>query len=429
MTIISTLAGAMLIMVATIGVAATDSEGSGKSYPDGHGGEVFFPRGDESFADDVVTFKVGDPGPGEENADPQQVLGIPDYAPDQGGFVTLGCAGELVLRFTDNRLIDIPGPDLYVFEIGPDVEPTALAVSADGDTWTRVGTISGGKAEIDLAPYGAGDETFRYVKLVDLKQACSSRTPGADVDAVGAIGSASKIALDSAVLFDSGEHRLKQGAFAALDEVIEQINDPASSDVEVAGHTDSVGSETSNLELSRNRARAVADYLIESGNFADDAIVTRAFGERQPIASNESAEGRQRNRRVELTVRTTRAGESAGTKKVEILGVWAGHSGASADRVVELRREDGAIRGDYDFEGSSLIGDFTDATTFEGYWVKDRSGRKCETEKDGRRYWGQIRLEFESSDRDEFTGYWRYCGDNDEDDWSSQGWSSIQRIL
>lgn len=429
MSFLHTLAGATLTMVATTGLATTDPEGTGKSYPDGHGGEVFFPRGDESFADEVVTFAVGDPGPDETDADPQQVLGIPDYAPDQGGSVTLGCAGELVLRFTDNRLIDIAGPDLYVFEIGPDVEPTALAVSADGDSWIRVGTISGGKAEIDLAPYAPSDATFRYVKLVDLKQACSSRTPGADVDAVGAIGSASKIALDSAVLFDSGEHQLKPGAFAALDKVIEQINDPASSDVEVAGHTDSVGSTASNLELSRNRARAVADYLIESGNFADDAVATRAFGEGRPIASNDTAEGRQHNRRVELTVQTTRASDSAGTKEVEILGVWAGHSGASADRIVELRREDGAVRGDYDFDGSSLIGDFTDATTFEGFWVKDRSGRKCESEKDGRRYWGQIRLEFDSADRDEFTGYWRYCGDDDEDDWSARGWSSIQRLL
>lgn len=146
-------------------------------YPDGHGGEVSFPMGASSFADQVVSYGGGDPSPAERAADPQAALGPPDLADkDAGAYVTLGCGcgGELVLAFADNALVDVPGPDLYVFEIGPDTKATALAVSGDGNDWTRVGRIAGGKAEVDLAPYVDSESDFRYVRLVDLKSACGS---------------------------------------------------------------------------------------------------------------------------------------------------------------------------------------------------------------------------------------------------------------
>ncbi|TNF73269.1 MAG: hypothetical protein EP299_08455 [Acidobacteria bacterium] len=60
--------------------------------------------------------------------------------------MTLGCGGTIVLRFEDNALVDLEGPDLHVFEIGPAVEPTSLAISPDGTTWTEVGKIAGGRA-------------------------------------------------------------------------------------------------------------------------------------------------------------------------------------------------------------------------------------------------------------------------------------------
>ncbi|MFW5927207.1 MAG: OmpA family protein, partial [Wenzhouxiangella sp.] len=273
-------------------IALAQSKEQGRSYPDGHGGEVHFPMGDASFADEIVSFTAGDPDGSEASERPEAVLGVPDFA-DVGdpGFLTLGCAGDLVVAMTDNNLIDIPGSDLYVFEVGPDTEAMALAISEDGENWIRVGRISGGKSEIDIAPYVDSGSSYRYVRLVDLKQACGSKTPGADVDAIGAIGSASTIALDSSVLFDSGEFTLKSGAHAAIEEVIAAIDNPESARIEVAGHTDSVGSEADNQTLSENRARAVAEFLIESGSFSEGAITTRAFGESRPIADNATAEG------------------------------------------------------------------------------------------------------------------------------------------
>lgn len=113
---------------------------------------------------------------------------------------SLGCGGELVVQFKDNSLIDVPGPDLYVFEVGPDVEPTGLAVSQDGHTWIREGHYSGGKAEVDIAPYVNAGDAFRFVKLVDLRQACSGKTPGADIDAIGAIVMKKRTAVSGARL-------------------------------------------------------------------------------------------------------------------------------------------------------------------------------------------------------------------------------------
>jgi hypothetical protein len=122
---------------------------NGKFYSDGHGGKVSFPLGDISFADEVVSFKKGTPSAAEKDSNPKHGIGIPDYDSDSdSNYVTLGCGGTLVFRFLDNALIDIEGPDLYVFEIGEAVEPTTLSISKDGKNWIDIGKISGGKADV-----------------------------------------------------------------------------------------------------------------------------------------------------------------------------------------------------------------------------------------------------------------------------------------
>lgn len=393
------------------------------AYADGHGGKVMFPMGDVSFVDAVKGYSRGDPSPSERHGDPAAALGVPDIAEhDDGGYVSLGCGGELVLGFEDNALVDVAGPDLYVFEIGPDVEPTALAVSGDGEEWVRVGQVSGGKAEIDLAPYVPVGVDFRYVKLVDLKRGCGAgETPGADIDAVGAIGSAQRISLDSAVLFDSGEYELKPEAFATIDEVLAAIDQWAAASVVVAGHTDAVGTEEDNEALSRNRARAVAEYLIQEPGFSADRVTWEAYGEARPVATNETSEGRAKNRRVELTVRKARSERVANTPEIEILGVWD----ARGHGVLELRRVEGELEGSYTSDGGRLVGAFTSDTVFEGFWVENDSRRSCDSEKAGSDHWGPLRIEFESSERDAFVAHWRYCG---EDEWRGT-WRRAERLL
>jgi outer membrane protein OmpA-like peptidoglycan-associated protein len=71
--------------------------------------------------------------------------------------------------------------------------------------------------------------------------------------------------------------------------------------ITVEGHTDAVGTDEYNQSLSEHRAEAVRDYLVQQG-IAANSVDARGFGKTQPIATNETAEGRQQNRRVELVL-------------------------------------------------------------------------------------------------------------------------------
>ena len=158
------------------------------------GNKVVFPGGDVSWADAVASFTPGDPAP-KRSRDPSAALGKPDYqgtddAEDEARYVSLGHGGALVLEFTDNVLVDGEGPDLALFEIGPAVEPILIAISEDGKNWIDVGRLEGSTCVADIAPFVKPGQRFRFVKLADAEAGKSndSEWPGADVDAVGAIG-------------------------------------------------------------------------------------------------------------------------------------------------------------------------------------------------------------------------------------------------
>ncbi len=103
----------------------------------------------------------------------------------------------------------------------------------------------------------------------------------------------------SGVLFDTGKTTLKPGAAPTLDRVSQFMTQYPGTRVIVEGHTDSQGSEASNQELSQQRAEAVTDALVLRG-VPRDRIEAMGRGEALPIASNETAAGRQQNRRVEM---------------------------------------------------------------------------------------------------------------------------------
>jgi len=105
----------------------------------------------------------------------------------------------------------------------------------------------------------------------------------------------------SGVLFDTGKYTLRPGAREKLAKVSGIILAYPSLQLEVEGHTDSVGTDEYNMQLSENRANSVRDYLVQQG-INTSSIAARGFGESQPVATNDTAAGRQQNRRVELVV-------------------------------------------------------------------------------------------------------------------------------
>ncbi|HZD08210.1 MAG TPA: OmpA family protein, partial [Candidatus Limnocylindrales bacterium] len=117
------------------------------------------------------------------------------------------------------------------------------------------------------------------------------------------------IANMSDVLFKTGSFELLSGARERLAKVSGIVIAHPGLHLEVEGHTDAVGGDDYNQKLSENRAQAVRDYLIQQG-IPDNAIVSRGLGKTQPVATNDTAEGRQQNRRVELVL----SGEAIGIK-------------------------------------------------------------------------------------------------------------------
>ena len=272
---------------------------TGREYPDGHGGKVYLPLGELSFADEVVSFTKGDP-PAVEATDPQKAKGRPDYDGQQGGFLSLGCGGTLILQFKDNALINVKGPDLYVFELGRYTEATDLSVSKDGTNWIKVGRIEGGKAAVDIGDSVKQGEIFYYVRLTDLGTACYDSWAGADIDAVAAIGSAKRISLGSTVLFDVDKAVLKSEAKTLLDKVADDINNDNRYEIVIEGHTDSTGTLAHNKQLSANRSLAVKKYLYSKLTDKTAKMSSVGYADKYPAAPNRTEEGRDKNRRVEI---------------------------------------------------------------------------------------------------------------------------------
>jgi outer membrane protein OmpA-like peptidoglycan-associated protein len=103
------------------------------------------------------------------------------------------------------------------------------------------------------------------------------------------------------VLFDSGKATLKPGAASTIDRLAAFLEKAPERSVAIEGHTDSIGTEGYNRQLSEDRANAVKAALVAKGIPAE-RVVTVGKGEDEPVASNDNAAGRQQNRRVEIIV-------------------------------------------------------------------------------------------------------------------------------
>ncbi|KVW95489.1 OmpA family protein [Thiobacillus denitrificans] len=101
------------------------------------------------------------------------------------------------------------------------------------------------------------------------------------------------------VNFDFDKATLRQEDVSELDKNVEALKAWGDVNIEVAGHTDSMGSDKYNMNLSRQRAEAVRNFLISRG-VAADRLTAKGYGESQPVADNATEEGRFKNRRVEL---------------------------------------------------------------------------------------------------------------------------------
>lgn len=131
--------------------------------------------------------------------------------------------------------------------------------------------------------------------VVDRLDQCPGTPAGAKVDARGC-----EIVITlKGVNFEFDSDRLTPESTAILDQAVSVLKQRPNAAVEVQGHTDARGTDAYNLKLSERRARAVQDYLVRGGVQAG-VLSARGYGEAEPVASNDTEEGRAQNRRVDL---------------------------------------------------------------------------------------------------------------------------------
>ncbi|MFM9839036.1 MAG: OmpA family protein [Cyclobacteriaceae bacterium] len=105
----------------------------------------------------------------------------------------------------------------------------------------------------------------------------------------------------SDVLFETNSYKLNKELLAKLDSISAYLRKQPQAELIVSGHTDNVGKESYNLNLSSQRAEAVAEYFLDKG-IAPEQVTFGGFGSAQPIVTNDTPEGRRKNRRVEIRI-------------------------------------------------------------------------------------------------------------------------------
>jgi outer membrane protein OmpA-like peptidoglycan-associated protein len=103
------------------------------------------------------------------------------------------------------------------------------------------------------------------------------------------------------VFFDFDKWDLRPESFVELDRVVKLLAENPAIEIEMSAHTDSKGSDEYNFTLSDNRAKSVKDYILSKG-IAESKIISQGYGETKPVATNDTDDGRQLNRRVEFKI-------------------------------------------------------------------------------------------------------------------------------
>ncbi len=208
----------------------------------------------------------------------------------------LGCTadrdGDGVPDSEDDCLGTLPGAQV-------DAGGCAIAVDRDRDGVVDAvdrcpGTPSG--TVVDAAGCGADLDGDGVAGELDR---CPATPPGIAVDARGCAPPPPRTLVLEGVAFASGSAELGAGARQPLARLARSLLDNPTVRVEIGGHTDGRGDPEANRRLSRRRAEAVRDFLVAAG-VAPSRVIADGYGASRPLADDASAEGRARNRRVEV---------------------------------------------------------------------------------------------------------------------------------
>ena len=147
---------------------------------------------------------------------------------------------------------------------------------------------------------GGGAGVLIGNKMDKQAQQIEEEIPGAQVERVDE-GIVVTFDETSGVYFDTAKYNINAASQETLNKLIGVFKEYPDTNILVVGHTDSAGADDYNMTLSKNRANAVTTYL-KSNGISSGRLTTNWFGEEQPIADNSTAEGRAKNRRVNVAI-------------------------------------------------------------------------------------------------------------------------------
>lgn len=162
-----------------------------------------------------------------------------------------------------------------------------------GEGNTALGAIIGGVV-------GGAAGAYIGNRMDKQAQEIEQEIPGAEVERVGE-GINVTFDENSGIYFDTEKYNINADSRESLDRLARIFQEYPGSNILIEGHTDSTGSDAYNLTLSKNRAQAVTNYLLQKG-IAKERLDTKWYGETQPKYDNSTVEGRAKNRRVELAI-------------------------------------------------------------------------------------------------------------------------------
>lgn len=268
--------------------------------------------------DDLVTVRVAADGSGEY------------YSETEDRLLTITLEADGSGRLYDKReetllTIDARGDGSGEFFRKTPADVATIVVETDG-SWEYTYSASSSVITLEVDADGSGSYDEAGLESIEFDFDSQGRGPdgqkivlpptpdlvvASEFAPLGTLGSlappcATVIRLDSSVLFDFGKAELRPEADPVLDEVVDVLSE-SDKPIDIVGHTDSIGTDEDNLELSLDRARAVETALRDRGLDVDISIDGR--GESEPVAPNETPDGeddpagRAQNRRVDITIR------------------------------------------------------------------------------------------------------------------------------
>lgn len=186
---------------------------------------------------------------------------------------------------------------------------TATGAGVGAVAGAAVGSATGGNAGTGAIVGGALGAIAGNVwsrRMEEKKRSLEQATRGTGMEVSRTADNQIKLNVPADVSFDVGRADIKPELRQVLDQFAQGLQGQPGTRIRIVGHADATGSDQTNEELSSRRALSVRDYLVDRG-ISSQRIETAGRGSREPVASNDSAQGRARNRRVEVFLGDTGA--------------------------------------------------------------------------------------------------------------------------